>query len=89
MVRLIDRQEPEPWKVRERGAKVVGGVLPETVQKPAVSLGNDSERREPSPRGIGKQTHGGLMMAIRTIEERDEDTAIAEDRPRFHGRGRP
>jgi len=66
----------------------MGSVLSETVEKPPVRLGHDSERGEPSARGIGKQAHGGLMMAIRTIEERDEDAAVAEDRSRLHGRGR-
>ncbi len=89
VVILVDRQELQPGQLAEGEPKGPSRVLPETMEKPPVGLRHDQERGEPPSRRFRKEPNGGTMIAVGSVEERDEDAGVEEDSARPHGRGRP
>lgn len=89
MVVRVKGQEPQAGQIAQGEAEGAGGVLAKPVEKPAISLGDDGQRRKPSPGRVSEQARRRLMIVIRPVEEGDERAAVDEDRFGPHGRTRP
>jgi hypothetical protein len=80
-----DLQVVEVGKQKPEGAR---RVFAEAVKKPPVGFGDHRKRRAPSARRRGEEARGFGVVAIGSVEKRDEDARIEENRARAHGRAR-
>lgn len=84
--------EAEEFETRQLGqgqTKRASGILAQAVEEPPVCLRDHRQGRVPAARRVGEEAQRCGVIAIRPIEEGDEDSAIEKGRPLPHGRPRP
>jgi len=66
VVARVEREQPEAGQIAHGEAEGAGGILAEPVEKPAVGLGYDGQRREPSPWRVSEESGRRLMIFDRS-----------------------
>ncbi len=86
---LIEAEEFEMRQLGQGQTKRARGILAQAVEEPPVRFGDHREGRVPPTRRVGEEAKRCGVIAIRPVEEGDQDAAVEKGRPSPHGRPRP
>jgi len=77
----VQHEQLQTRQLAEGETESPGGLFSQSVQEPSVGLRHNGQRRAPAARRLGEKAQGCPVIAVASIEERDEDPRVEKDDP--------